>query len=227
MAYANAADRHDHDKMRALYHEDAIDEHAISPRVRRWNSSTSSPRFKRRWRSCHHNVTTVNLKLAATRPRRVYLIAFHQVKEGERLHDVLIGGRYFDKYEKARRHLEIQPSLDRRRLGVRGRSVDGQARPSFLAGAYVGKAGAGRSVLRLLQAAQARRALIAPLDQLRAWASDIAGVTGEDVQPLLSASTRTHCRHGSHAACCAPSKHAGRGSSDRRIAGLFDAASRP
>ncbi|MDB5973672.1 MAG: nuclear transport factor 2 family protein, partial [Nevskia sp.] len=26
-AYCNAADRHDHDKMRALYHEDAIDDH--------------------------------------------------------------------------------------------------------------------------------------------------------------------------------------------------------
>ena len=25
-AYCNAADRHDHDKMRALYHEDAMDE---------------------------------------------------------------------------------------------------------------------------------------------------------------------------------------------------------
>src|SRR3546814_5130072 len=49
----------------------------------------------------HHNVTTINLKLDGVRAEgEIYLIAMHQVKTNEGLFDVLIGGRYFDKYEK-------------------------------------------------------------------------------------------------------------------------------
>ncbi len=39
-SYCNAADRHDHDKMRALYHEDAIDDHGAFFRAWPWSSST-------------------------------------------------------------------------------------------------------------------------------------------------------------------------------------------
>src|SRR3546814_4212934 len=49
----------------------------------------------------HHNFTTINLKLDGVRAEgEIYLIAMHQVKTNEGLFDVLIGGRYFDKYEK-------------------------------------------------------------------------------------------------------------------------------
>ena len=49
----------------------------------------------------HHNVTTHNIKLDGDMAEgETYIIAFHQVLTEEGDYDVLIGGRYFDKYEK-------------------------------------------------------------------------------------------------------------------------------
>jgi hypothetical protein len=100
-AYCNAADRHDHAKMRTLYHEDAIDEHGHFARGLAHDFIDKLPAIQANMAILHHNVTTVNLKLDGDRGEgEVYVIAFHQVRDGDRLYDVLIGGRYFDKYEK-------------------------------------------------------------------------------------------------------------------------------
>ena len=101
MAYANAADRHDQAKMRALYHEDAIDEHGHFARGPAMEFIDKLPEIQEPMAILHHNITTVNLKLAGEKAEgEVYLIAFHQVKTPDGHYDVLIGGRYFDKYEK-------------------------------------------------------------------------------------------------------------------------------
>lgn len=100
-AYCNAADRHDHAKMRELYHDDAIDDHGPFSRGPASEFIDKLPQIQAPMAILHHNVTTVNLKLDGDRAEgEVYLIAFHQVRDGERLHDVLIGGRYFDKYSR-------------------------------------------------------------------------------------------------------------------------------
>jgi hypothetical protein len=100
-AYANAADRHDHAKMRALYHEDAIDEHGHFAKGPAMDFIDKLPEIQKPMAILHHNITTVNLKLAGDKAEgEVYLIAMHQVRQDDRLFDVLIGGRYFDKYEK-------------------------------------------------------------------------------------------------------------------------------
>jgi hypothetical protein len=100
-AYCNAADRHDHAKMRQLYHEDAIDEHGHFSRGPAHEFIDKLPEIQANMAILQHNVTTVNLKLDGDRGEgEVYVIAFHQVRDGDRLYDVLIGGRYFDKYEK-------------------------------------------------------------------------------------------------------------------------------
>lgn len=141
-AYANAADRHDHVKMRQLYHEDAIDEHGHFAKGPAMEFIDKLPEIQKNMDILHHNVTTVNLKLDGNRAEgEVYIIAFHKVKDGGKGFDVLIGGRYFDKYEK--------------RDGVwkfSHRSIVADwaypASPSavdmehpFLAGAYIGKPG--------------------------------------------------------------------------------------
>lgn len=100
-AYCNAADRHDNAKMRALYHEDAIDEHGQFFCGPAMDFIDRLPEIQGPMRILHHNVTTLNIALDGDRAEgEVYILAFHQVDTGEGLTDVLIGGRYFDKYEK-------------------------------------------------------------------------------------------------------------------------------
>jgi hypothetical protein len=104
-AYASAADRHDHARMRALYHEDAIDEHGHFAKGPAMEFIDKLPQIQAPMEILHHNVTTVNFRLAGDRAEgEVYIIAFHKVKPpapaGGASYDVLIGGRYFDKYEK-------------------------------------------------------------------------------------------------------------------------------
>jgi len=49
----------------------------------------------------HHNVTTVNIKLSGDYGEgEVYVLAFHKVATDAEPLDLLIGGRYLDKYEK-------------------------------------------------------------------------------------------------------------------------------
>lgn len=100
-AYCNAADRHDFDKMRALYHEDAIDEHGRFAKGPAKEFLDRLPEIQAPMAILHHNVTTVNLRLDGDFAEgEVYLIAMHQVQTADQLYDVLIGGRYFDKYAK-------------------------------------------------------------------------------------------------------------------------------
>ncbi|HUH37684.1 MAG TPA: nuclear transport factor 2 family protein [Spongiibacteraceae bacterium] len=100
-AYCNAADRHDHEKMRSLYHEDAIDDHGSFFKGLAMEFIDRLPEIQKPMKILHHNVTTVNIKLDGDRAEgEVYILAFHQVDTESGPFDLLIGGRYFDKYEK-------------------------------------------------------------------------------------------------------------------------------
>ena len=67
MAYCNAADRHDHVKMRTLYHEDAIDDHGHSAKGLAMEFIDKLPEIQKAMEIPHHNVTTVNLKVSGDR----------------------------------------------------------------------------------------------------------------------------------------------------------------
>jgi SnoaL-like protein len=101
-AYCNAADRHDHEKMRALYHEDAIDDHGIFSKGSALDFIDKLPQIQAPMEILHHNVTTVNFKLNGDFAEgEIYIIAFHKVRNDDGTSfDLLIGGRYFDKYTK-------------------------------------------------------------------------------------------------------------------------------
>jgi len=62
-SYCNAADRHDHDKMRALYHEDAIDDHGAFFQGLAMEFIDALPAIQAPMMILHHNVTTVNIAL--------------------------------------------------------------------------------------------------------------------------------------------------------------------
>ena len=99
--YCRAADRHDNELMRTLYHEDAYDDHGSFFKGKAMEFLDLLPEIQKSMGILHHNVTTHNIKLSGERAEgETYIIAFHQVLTEEGNYDVLIGGRYFDEYEK-------------------------------------------------------------------------------------------------------------------------------
>lgn len=101
-AFCNAMDRHDQAKARTLYHPDARDDHGVFSQGLAQDFLDKLPQIQESMEILHHNITTINLKLDGDYAEgEVYLIAFHKVrKEGGGAYDLLVGGRYFDKYEK-------------------------------------------------------------------------------------------------------------------------------
>ena len=99
--YCRAADRHDHELMRQLYHEDAYDDHGSFFKGKAMEFIDMLPEIQKSMGILHHNVTTHNIKLMGEKAEgETYIIAFHQVLGDTGNFDVLIGGRYFDEYEK-------------------------------------------------------------------------------------------------------------------------------
>ena len=99
--YCNAADRHDHDKMRSLYHEDALDDHGSFFSGLAMEFIDKLPEIQAPMEILHHNVTTTNIKIEGDYAEgEIYILAFHKIKTDDGAMDLLIGGRYFDKYQK-------------------------------------------------------------------------------------------------------------------------------
>ena len=49
----------------------------------------------------HHNVTNINLAIDGDYAEgEIYVLAFHKIRTDTEPMDLLIGGRYFDRYEK-------------------------------------------------------------------------------------------------------------------------------
>lgn len=100
-AYCRAVDRGDIEGLRDLYHHDAVDAHggfsAGSADDFLEQLKTARPYI----RTMQHNITTVNFVIAGDSAEgEVYTIAVHTLAGRERDTDLIIGGRYLDKYEK-------------------------------------------------------------------------------------------------------------------------------
>jgi ketosteroid isomerase-like protein len=99
--YCRAVDRGDVAELRNLYHHDADDAHGGF-------SSGSAGDFidqliaaRPYLRSMQHHVTTVNFAIDADIAEgEIYAIATHTFASGEHDVDVIVGGRYLDKYAR-------------------------------------------------------------------------------------------------------------------------------
>jgi len=99
--YCRAADRRDHKAMRELYHPDAIDDHGGFFKGLATDFIDKLPEIQAPMEILHHNITTVNIEIDGNYAEgEVYVLAFHTVAGPDGPTDVLIGGRYLDKYEK-------------------------------------------------------------------------------------------------------------------------------
>ena len=99
--YCNAMDRRDYDLLRTLYHDDASDDHGTFFKGPAVEFIEQLPAIQAPMNILHHNITTLNIAVEDDYGEgEVYVLAVHQAAIEGRMVDLLIGGRYFDKYEK-------------------------------------------------------------------------------------------------------------------------------
>lgn len=100
-AYCRAVDRGDFALLRTLYHDDAADAHGAF-------SAGSADAFlaqleaaRPHLESMQHHVTTTNFAVDGNVAEgEIYTIATHTIRGRSGAVDVVVGGRYLDKYEK-------------------------------------------------------------------------------------------------------------------------------
>ena len=99
--FCRAADRKDIELMRSLYHEGATDDHGAFFSGLASEFFEQLPAIQQSMLILHHNITSHIIALDGDRAEgEVYVIAFHQVKTESGPMDLLIGGRYLDRYER-------------------------------------------------------------------------------------------------------------------------------
>lgn len=100
-AYCRAVDRGDSLQLRGLYHHDAADHHGGFADGGVDDFSAKLDAARPYLRAMQHNVTTTNFVISGCRAEgEIYNIAMHTFTAGDRDIDVVVGGRYLDKYEK-------------------------------------------------------------------------------------------------------------------------------
>ncbi|CAN5188222.1 nuclear transport factor 2 family protein [soil metagenome] len=100
-AYCRAVDRGDFATLRELYHQDASDAHGAFSDGGIAGFLDQLAATRPYLRSMQHNITTVNFVVDGTHAEgEIYTIATHTVAGRDHDVDVVVGGRYLDKYEK-------------------------------------------------------------------------------------------------------------------------------
>jgi ketosteroid isomerase-like protein len=100
-AYCSAVDRHDFERLRTLYHPDATDHHGRLFQGPAGAFIEALPAILEPMEIVSHNVTNVSLKLDGNRGEgEVGFFAFHRIRTPDGAQDMLLGGRYADRYER-------------------------------------------------------------------------------------------------------------------------------
>jgi hypothetical protein len=100
-AYCRAVDRGDIPALRQLYHPDAVDAHGAFSTGAVEGFFEQLVASRPYLRAMAHNITTVNFAIEGTAAEgEIYNIAVHTLAGKSRDIDLIIGGRYLDKYEK-------------------------------------------------------------------------------------------------------------------------------
>jgi ketosteroid isomerase-like protein len=99
--YCRAVDRGDIQTLRSLYHHDAEDDHGAFSTGSVDDFLQGLAAARPYLRSMQHHITTVNFAVDGAKAEgEIYSIATHTFMAGDRDVDVIVGGRYLDKYEK-------------------------------------------------------------------------------------------------------------------------------
>ena len=99
--YCRAVDRGDLDALRDLYHPDAEDSHGSFSAGSADAFLAALAESRPYLRSMQHHITTVNFAIDGDAAEgEIYSVATHTFAVGDRETEVIIGGRYLDKYRK-------------------------------------------------------------------------------------------------------------------------------
>lgn len=100
-AYCRAVDRGDIAQLQTFYHHDAVDAHggfSVGTADHFLDQLTAARPYIR---SMQHNITTMNFAISGHAAEgEIYTIAIHTLAGSGRDLDLVVGGRYLDKYEK-------------------------------------------------------------------------------------------------------------------------------
>lgn len=99
-AYCRAVDRGDLESLKTLYHHGAEDAHGGFSTGSADELIGQLAAARPYLRSMQHNITTANFAISGYAAEgEIYTIATHTLIAGDRDVDVIVGGRYLDKYE--------------------------------------------------------------------------------------------------------------------------------
>jgi ketosteroid isomerase-like protein len=100
-SYCQAVDRHDFDKLATLYHEGAVDEHGFNATGSAAEFFAKLPTLVAHAAVQQHNVTNITIRVDGSYAEgECYFIAYHLWEDPDGHSEVLLGGRYLDKYER-------------------------------------------------------------------------------------------------------------------------------
>ncbi|MFC1943884.1 nuclear transport factor 2 family protein [Chloroflexota bacterium] len=100
MRYCRAIDRCDEPLLRSVYHPDATDDHGgfkgKVPELYDWLSTTLSG-----MKLTTHNICNVLIEVEGdVAYGEAYFLAYHRIPGKEKDYDMLVGGRYIDRFER-------------------------------------------------------------------------------------------------------------------------------
>jgi hypothetical protein len=100
-SYCRAVDRGDTERLKDLYHPDATDDHGAFSTGGADDFLAQLTAARPHLRAMQHHITTANFAIEGDRAEgEVYTIAIHTLPATGRDIDVIVAGRYLDKYEK-------------------------------------------------------------------------------------------------------------------------------
>ena len=90
-AYCSASDRHDHARLRELYHPDATDDHGGFFQGLASDFIDQLPEIQAPMEILHHNITNLNIALDGDYAEgEIYVLAFHRIRTETEPLDLLV-----------------------------------------------------------------------------------------------------------------------------------------
>jgi len=101
VAYCNANDRRDFAKLRTLYHVGALDEHGFNKTGTVAEFFDGLPALVAKASVMQHNVSNHSIRVDGDYAEgECYVVAYHLWEDPQGDYEVVLGGRYLDKYER-------------------------------------------------------------------------------------------------------------------------------